>query len=128
MKNQWKLILSIIILIIVVMFAIQNTASVSVNFIVAEFSVPLVLVILLSLLMGVIVGLVGSYSAISTLRKERNTLNKEVAQVKETKLRDVSDKEMEITNLRSQIKELKAKNQNTLRVDELEPNLETTNL
>lgn len=120
MRNQWKLIVSILILIIVVMFAIQNTASVVVDFIFAKYNVPLVLVILLSLLIGVIVGLIGSYSAISSLRKERNRTTKELNQVKEAKLREVSDKDHEITNLRGQISDLKAKNQNTLRVDEVD--------
>lgn len=120
MKNQWKLIVSIIILILVVIFALQNTSSVPIDLFFAKYSVPLVLVILLSLLLGVIVGLIASFSAIASQKKEKNAAIKELNAAKETNLREVAAKDKEISHLRSQINDLKVKNNNTLKVEDTE--------
>ena len=118
MKNQWKLIVSIIILIFVVIFALQNTSTVPIDLFFAKFTVPLVLVILLSLLVGVIVGLITSFSAISGQKKSKNATVKELNSIKETNLRELAAKDKEISHLRSQINDLKVKNNNTLQVEE----------
>ena len=118
MKNQWKLIVSIIILIFVVIFALQNTSTVPIDLFFAKFTVPLVLVILLSLLVGVIVGLITSFSAISGQQKSKNATVKELNSLKETNLRELAAKDKEISHLRSQINDLKVKNNNTLQVEE----------
>lgn len=117
MKNQWKLLLSILILIVVVIFALQNTNVVGIDLFFAKFQVPLVLIILLSLLLGVIVGLIASFSAISGHKKDKATALKELNSVKEVNLRDAIEKDKEISHLRNQIKELKNKNNNTLNVE-----------
>lgn len=117
MKNQWKLVVSIIILILVVIFALQNTNAVVVDVFFAKYSVPLVLVILLSLLLGVIVGLVASFSAISVYRKEKGLAQKELNQFKETQLLSVSAKDEELTRLRAQVKELQQQQKNTMNVE-----------
>lgn len=120
MKNQWKLIVSLIILILVVIFALQNTNIVPIDLFFAKYNIPLVLVILLSLLLGVIVGLIASFSAISIYKKEKFTAQKELNLLKEANLREIAEKDKEITHLRTQFKDLKDQKQNTLNVPEVE--------
>lgn len=117
MKNQGKLIFSIIIIILVVIFALQNTNVVAIDLFFAKYEVPLVLVILLSLLLGVIVGLIGSYSAIVIQKKEKLSAVKELNLLKETNLIELADKSKEILHLRNQVKELKEKNNNTMTLE-----------
>ena len=52
MKNQWRLVAGIILIIIIVLFAVFNVDSVPVNFGFAVLDGPLIIVILVSLLMG----------------------------------------------------------------------------
>lgn len=120
MKNQWKLIVSILILIVVVIFALQNTNPVQVDIFYVKFAIPLVLVILLSLLIGVIVGLIGSFSAISKYRRELTSTQRELTQIKESHLRDLSDKDGEISRLQEKVKGLELKQNNTANI-EIEP-------
>lgn len=118
MKNQWKLIASIIILIGVVIFALQNTNMVKVDLFFVKYDVQLVVVMLLCLLLGVIIGLVGSISTISLSKKEKTQLTKEINALKENNLRDLADKDNELARLRNQINELTLVNNNTATVTE----------
>ncbi|MBF6625915.1 DUF1049 domain-containing protein [Aerococcaceae bacterium zg-BR9] len=129
MKGQWKLIVSLIILIVVVAFALQNTGVTPVNFFFAEYRIPLVLVILFSLLIGVIVGLIASFSTISSHSREKKVVQKELSALKESHLRELADKDSEITHLRTQVRELKQVKKNTVNVSqeevaELTPNMD----
>ncbi|MBK0347225.1 LapA family protein [Aerococcaceae bacterium zg-ZJ1578] len=129
MKGQWKLIVSLIILILVVVFALQNTGSVQVDFFFAKYQIPLVLVILFSLLIGVIVGLIASFSSITIHIREKKEIQKELSALKESQLRELSDKDNEITHLRTQVRELKQVKKNTVNVSqeevaELTPSME----
>ena len=126
MKNQWRLVASIIILIGVVIFALQNTNLVKVDLFFAKYEVQLVVVMLLCLLLGVIIGLVGSISSISSNRKEKARLAKEINVLKEAHLREISDKDNEVSRLRNQINELKLVSNNTLTVAEPEFEIDQT--
>jgi uncharacterized integral membrane protein len=57
MKNQWRLVAGIILIIIIVLFAVFNVDSVPVNFGFAVLDGPLIIVILVSLLMGSLITL-----------------------------------------------------------------------
>lgn len=63
MKEQARLIFSIIVVILVVIFSIQNTNAVKLDLVFVSFQTPLVLVILFSLLVGVVIGIVSTYSS-----------------------------------------------------------------
>nr|WP_252894951.1 lipopolysaccharide assembly protein LapA domain-containing protein [Liquorilactobacillus satsumensis] len=52
MKNQWRMILALVLALIVIIFALLNTQDVAVNFIFGKFSLPLVLLLVISLLVG----------------------------------------------------------------------------
>jgi putative membrane protein len=55
LKEQWRLIVGLIIVIIIAVFAIMNVEEVPVSFIIGEARWPLILVILGSALLGVII-------------------------------------------------------------------------
>jgi len=85
MKNQWRLVAGIILIIIIVLFAVFNVDSVPVNFGFAVVDGPLIIVILVSLLMGSLITLlVATGSAtkknkeFKQMRAEINTKGKEV--------------------------------------------------
>lgn len=104
MKQQWKLILIIIIMILVVAFAIQNTITVPINYFAGTIKAPLVLVILLCLLLGVIIGLVGSLSALQASRKANRVLEGELRKAKADYLDKVQNKDRQIAELRNQLR------------------------
>lgn len=103
MKEQWKVILMVIILILVVIFALNNTSNVTVNLLLAKFSVPLVLVILFSLLVGVIVGLLTSMAAIHANRKDNTSLTKELNKLQESHASELAAKDQQIQQLQSEM-------------------------
>lgn len=105
MKEQWKVITMIIALILVVVFALQNTRAVLVDLFVVNFQVPLVLVILFSLLVGVIVGLLTSMAAIQSNRKDNTSLNKELDSLKRTHQENLNEKDAQIRQLREEIEQ-----------------------
>ncbi|EIB6788394.1 LapA family protein, partial [Enterococcus faecalis] len=57
MKNQWRVILGLVLVLIVVIFAVLNNQAVPVNFGFTKISGPLILIILGSAIIGALVGL-----------------------------------------------------------------------
>ena len=119
MKNQAKLIFSILVLIIITVFAIQNTNNVQLDLIFVEFQTPLVLIILFSLLIGVIVGMIGTAVNNSSKRQEIKDLKKQVDKEKELRSRDIREKDTKIANLRAQLEQeqLKQRNRTEIKTD-----------
>ena len=105
MKEQWKVISMITALILVVVFALQNTSNVKVDLFIVAFQVPLVLVILFSLLIGVIVGLLTSMAAIQSNRKDNSSLIKELDQIKVKHQEELLEKEDQIRMLNEELQE-----------------------
>ncbi|MGO4927672.1 LapA family protein [Fundicoccus sp. Sow4_D5] len=79
MREPWRILLSLFSLIFVVIFAVQNTANVTVNLFFINITVPLVMVILITLIIGVIVGLLVSIASVSRTRKKIKALEQTVA-------------------------------------------------
>lgn len=84
------LILALIIAVIAVIFALQNTAAVSVSFFVWQFNQSLALVLLLAAFVGVIIGLLtilpGSIKTrwqLAARNKKIASLEKEIEELKE---------------------------------------------
>ncbi|MFY9902095.1 MAG: lipopolysaccharide assembly protein LapA domain-containing protein [Trichococcus sp.] len=107
MKNQWRLVAGIILIIIIVLFAVFNVDSVPVNFGFAVVDGPLIIVILVSLLMGALITLlVATGSAtkknkeFKQMRTEIDTKGKEIqAAVDATKV----GYEQQLTDLRAEL-------------------------
>ncbi|MBG9988031.1 DUF1049 domain-containing protein [Aerococcaceae bacterium DSM 111176] len=127
MKNQAKLIFSILVLIIITVFAIQNTNNVQLDLIFVEFQTPLVLIILFSLLIGVIVGMIGTAVNNSSKRQEIKDLTKQVDKEKELRNRDIREKDTKIADLRAQLEneQLKQRNRAEIKTDTASANTDT---
>ncbi|MHC5252506.1 LapA family protein [Listeria kieliensis] len=78
MKNQWQVILGILLVLFIAIFAVINVDSVEVNFLFAKAEWPLVLVILGSVLIGC---LIIFFLNIAKVRSG----NKQIKQLKEEK-------------------------------------------
>ncbi|PMB84327.1 hypothetical protein CJ205_04155 [Dolosicoccus paucivorans] len=104
MKQQWKIIFVIILMILVVTFAIQNTVAVPINYFVGTVEVPLVLVILLCLLLGVIIGLVGSLTALQASRQANRTLEGELRAAKADHMDKIQEKDRQLAELRDKLR------------------------
>ena len=78
MKNQWRLVAGIILIIIIVLFAVFNVDSVPVNFGFAVLDGPLIIVILVSLLMGSLITLLVATGSATKKNKEFKQMRAEV--------------------------------------------------
>lgn len=78
MKNKWRLVAGIILIIIIVLFAVFNVDSVPVNFGFAVLDGPLIIVILVSLLMGSLITLLVATGSATKKNKEFKQMRAEV--------------------------------------------------
>lgn len=78
MKNQWRVIVGFILVLVIVIFAVMNTDSTTVHFIFTSQPIPLVFVILGSAFIGAIIVFTTSFSTIHNQKKIITQLNKEV--------------------------------------------------
>ena len=78
MKNQWRLVAGLILIIIIVLFAVFNVDSVPVNFGFAVLDGPLIIVILVSLLMGSLITLLVATGSATKKNKEFKQMRAEV--------------------------------------------------
>ena len=101
-KSQFLFILSLILAVIVTVFALTNSSPVVINFFFTEFTGSLALVIFLSAMLGALVVMflgigrfIGFKLETKRLRKEKTTLTKE----KETLVQQVADLNKRIADL-----------------------------
>lgn len=97
MKKQSTMIVSIILLIVFVIFALLNTATVEVNLLFSRVKTPLVLLILVCLLIGALIIYLFSFSNHIKVNKENKELQKQ-------------PNKQEITRLKREIKQLQDEN------------------
>ncbi|MCW6653380.1 lipopolysaccharide assembly protein LapA domain-containing protein [Aerococcaceae bacterium NML210727] len=83
MKQQWKLMVSLVLVILIVIFSLSNTQPVNIDFFFTKSQVPLVLVILVSLLLGVTLGMIASLTTIGSSRKKIKQLENELTKAQE---------------------------------------------
>lgn len=123
MKNQIKLIAVIVLLIVIVIFALQNTNSVELDLFFASYQVPLVLIILFTLLIGVIGGLATSATAANHYRRENNDLKRQLKTSDETRSGETRYKDDQIAALKDQVAQLEAelKNKSVAQDSEVPP-------
>ena len=123
MRQQWKLILGVCAVILVVIFALQNVNNVQVTFLFFQAQMPMVLVLLISILFGLLIGFLSSLSshmanrtAIKNLNKEREALTKEQYNFETTKAEleaqyqaNLEEKNQEIASLQEALADFKTK-------------------
>lgn len=78
MKNQWRLVVGIILVLIIVLFAIFNVEAVPVNFGFIKVDWPLIMIILGSLFIGAIATVLVSTSSSIQVKKELKKVKKEL--------------------------------------------------
>lgn len=98
MKKQSTMIVSIILLIIFVIFALLNTAQVEVNLLFGKIKMPLVLLILVCMLIGALVIYLFSFSNHLKVSKELKELQNQHGKP-------------EVDKLKKNVKQLQAENQ-----------------
>lgn len=117
MKEQWKVIAIIMLLILVVVFALQNTNVVGIDFFFTQFEVSLVLVVLFSILVGVIIGMIASMSAIQSNRKKNKELEKQLSKEKHNHSNTAIEKDATIAELRSKVEEQERVSRNKISIE-----------
>lgn len=70
MKRQWQVVVGLILVILIVVFAAGNMASVKINVFFTSFSAPLILVILLCVLLGAVVVMLTSWGNFIRLKRQ----------------------------------------------------------
>lgn len=103
MKKQSATILSILLLIIIVVFALLNTANVEVNLLFTRFKTPLVLLILICLLIGALVIYLLSLSNHRKMQKQLKDL--------EGSAKNIKDLQKQVTHLQQENQKLQKENQ-----------------
>ena len=79
MKNQWRVIVGILLILVIVLFAVANNMTVPINFGFTTIQSPLILVIIGSALLGALILLLVSTSAMFRQKKELKQLRKELS-------------------------------------------------
>lgn len=83
MKNQWRVIVGLLLVLVIVVFAVLNSQNVPVNFGFAKISGPLILIILGSAIIGALVGVITSVTTILDQKKRIKDLIKDKEMYKE---------------------------------------------
>lgn len=106
MKKQSTTIVSIILLIVIAIFAVLNTAAVQVNLFGAKVKMPLVLLIFICLLIGAIIIYLFSFSSHLKLTKELKELKESRVSRDELKKyqRKINALQKENNDLRAKLK------------------------
>lgn len=78
MKNQWRLLIALLIVILIVIFAILNGDGVPISYGFGEVRAPLIIVITISLLLGSILTLIVSTSSARHDKKELKSLREKI--------------------------------------------------
>ncbi|MFT8424121.1 MAG: lipopolysaccharide assembly protein LapA domain-containing protein [Liquorilactobacillus sp.] len=99
MKNQWRMILALLIALVVVVFALLNTQKVELNFLFGKFSLPLVLILVVSLLLGALIAVLLSTMTIVGLKRE---LKKKSDHEEQTKKQFEADYQKKVTEVRAE--------------------------
>ncbi len=111
MKKQFTTVLSIVLLIIVAIFALVNTETVKVNLLAAHISLSLVLLIFFCVLLGALI--IFLFSITTNLRKR-----KEYKELEDNKNVEIKKLQQKITNLSKENDTLNLKLKNSVRKQE----------
>ncbi|GMA47213.1 lipopolysaccharide assembly LapA domain-containing protein [Tetragenococcus muriaticus] len=96
MKNQWRIILGLVLTLLIVLFAVMNNMDVPINFGFSQLSAPLVIIIIGSAFLGAIVIALVATSTIWQQRKEIKGLKKQLGDLEQSIDQKVADKREEL--------------------------------
>ncbi|KRL38635.1 lipopolysaccharide assembly protein LapA domain-containing protein [Liquorilactobacillus uvarum] len=83
MKNQGRLLTALVVALLIVIFALLNTQSIEISFGFWKFSLPLVLVLVVSVLLGVLITVLMSTVTTLRLKSELKESQKKNAEIKD---------------------------------------------
>ena len=75
-KKQWRLVVGIILILVIVIFAILNIEVVPINFGFTQLNSPLIIIIFISLLLGSLLTLLSATGSASTAKERIETIEK----------------------------------------------------
>ncbi|EOI00418.1 hypothetical protein UAY_01521 [Enterococcus moraviensis ATCC BAA-383] len=78
MKNQWRVVMGLVLVLIIVIFAVLNNQTVPVSFGFTKISGPLILIILGSAIVGALIGLLTSTTTMWKQKKQVKELKKDI--------------------------------------------------
>jgi putative membrane protein len=82
MKNQWRLVSALVIVLIIVIFAIMNINPVEVSFGFTTVHWPLILVIVITLILGVAIAvLMATFNSVKTNNEHKQAMAEARAQI-----------------------------------------------
>ncbi|MCI1856634.1 MAG: lipopolysaccharide assembly protein LapA domain-containing protein [Sporolactobacillus sp.] len=83
MKKQWNILILLIIVLLIVLFAIQNASNITVNYLFGSVRIPRVLLIIISILIGALLAGLASFFRLRQLKRQNRRLAKELRRVSE---------------------------------------------
>jgi Uncharacterized integral membrane protein len=78
MKNQWRIILGLVLALLIVIFAVINTMEVKLNFGFSEITAPLIIVVIGSAFVGAVIMALVATGTIWQKKREIKQLNKKI--------------------------------------------------
>lgn len=96
MKNQWRIILGLVLTLLIVLFAVMNNMDVPINFGFSQLTAPLVIIIIGSAFLGAIVIALVATSTIWQQRKEIKKIKKQLGELEQSLDQKVADKRQEL--------------------------------
>lgn len=96
MKNQWRIILGLVLTLLIVLFAVMNNMDVPINFGFSQLSAPLVIIIIGSAFLGAIIIALVATSTIWQQKKEIKRLKKQLGELEQSIDQKVADKREEL--------------------------------
>ncbi|MGX7195225.1 LapA family protein [Enterococcus olivae] len=96
MKNQWRIILGLVLTLLIVIFAVMNTMTVNINFGFSEISAPLIVVVIGSAFIGAIIIVLVTTGTIWQQRREIKHLQKQKEELDNEIDKRVADKKEEL--------------------------------
>ncbi|MGX7262634.1 LapA family protein [Enterococcus crotali] len=126
MKNQWRVVVGLVLVLIVVIFAVLNNQTVPVNFGFTKISGPLILIILGSAIVGALIGLLTSTTTMWKQKKQVKELRKEIEGYKTDTDKLVQEEAEKIKrSYENQLTELQAKYDAVKTQEPIEPMVDT---
>lgn len=96
MKNQWRIILGLVLTLLIVIFAMLNTMTVKLNFGFSEISAPLIIVVIGSAFVGSVIIALVTTGTIWQQRRENKQLQKQVTQLNQEIEKNITEKKEEL--------------------------------
>ncbi|KAF1302937.1 DUF1049 domain-containing protein [Enterococcus saccharolyticus] len=96
MKNQWRIIIGLVLTLMIVIFAVLNNMNVPVNFGFSQFSAPLIIVIIGSAFLGAVVVALVATGTMWQQRREIKQLNQQINSLTKDIDKKVADKKEEL--------------------------------